>query len=112
MGVARSWLTRELASLVPQAARATVGDAELVLSELVTNAIRAGCANVTVHLLIEDECLRVGVEDQAPGRPQPRKAANTDINGRGLSIVAALSSDWGVRSTTGGKEVWAAIEFD
>jgi anti-sigma regulatory factor (Ser/Thr protein kinase) len=93
------------------APRAAVGDAELVISELVTNAIRAGCAEVSVHLVIEDECLRIGVEDQAPGLPRRREAANTDVTGRGLGIVSALASDWGVRSTSVGKEVWAAIQF-
>ena len=111
VGVARSWLTQEVRAVVPHASYANVGDAQLVVSELVTNAMRAGCARVTVHLSIEDECVRVGVEDAAPGRPQRRRATNTDVTGRGLGIVAALASDWGVRRTSDGKEVWAAIQF-
>ncbi len=111
VGVARSWLTRQILAQLPKAPRAAVSDAELVVSELVTNAIRARCVEVSVHLLIEDECLRVGVEDQAPGLPEQREAANTDVTGRGLGIVSALASEWGVRGTPGGKEVWAAIQL-
>ena len=51
VGVARSWLTQRGAGRgTARVHAAAVGDAELVVSELVTNAMRAGCASVTVHL--------------------------------------------------------------
>lgn len=111
VGVARAWLTHQFSGQRPDAPSSAVDDAELVVSELVTNAVRAGGSQVTVHVLIEDECVRIGVEDHAPGTPEQRVAASTDTSGRGLGIVNMVAADWGVRKIGTGKEVWAAIRL-
>jgi anti-sigma regulatory factor (Ser/Thr protein kinase) len=81
------------------------------VSELVTNAIRAGCVRGRIDLLVDDDYLRISVLDDAPGRVKRRHAAPEDTFGRGLAIVAALSRDWGVGTSTLGKEVWAELDF-
>jgi anti-sigma regulatory factor (Ser/Thr protein kinase) len=111
---ARTWIQRVLAERLPERTRAdVVDDAALIVSELLTNAIRAGCAVVRVGLALERDCIRLGVSDDAPGQPAVRETQPTDVAGRGLPIVASLASDWGVVRTTsppeGCKEVWATL---
>ena len=86
-------------------------DTALIVSELITNAIRAGCAHGRIDLLIDDDYLRISVLDDAPGQVQRRRATPDDVHGRGLAIVAALSRDWGVTTSPLGKAVWAEIDF-
>jgi serine phosphatase RsbU (regulator of sigma subunit) len=84
-------------------------DAELVMSELVTNAALHGEAPITVRVLL-DGWVRVEVEDARRAAPiVPRK--NTEaMTGRGLAMVAALSSGWGMElAAGGGKVVWAEL---
>jgi anti-sigma regulatory factor (Ser/Thr protein kinase) len=84
-------------------------DLELIVSELVTNAVRAGSA--TVHVAVEHlaDTLAVHVRDQAAGWPEPRAAGIHDPGGRGLPLVSAISRRWGVRLAGGGKVVWAEL---
>jgi len=77
------------------------------MSELVTNAVHAGCSNVTLELRVEDDAVRVAVVDDAPGRPTRRAAAPGDRNGRGLRLIEAVSRRWGVDAVAMGKSVWA-----
>ncbi|MEU6539243.1 SpoIIE family protein phosphatase [Streptomyces sp. NPDC047000] len=79
---------------------------ELVLSELVTNAIRYGRPPITVRLL-HDRTLICEVSDASTTSPHLRYAANTDEGGRGLFLVAQLAERWGTRYTPGGKIIWA-----
>ncbi|MFE6756839.1 SpoIIE family protein phosphatase [Streptomyces sp. NPDC057684] len=81
---------------------------ELIVSELVTNAIRYGAPPVQLRL-IKDRTLTCEVRDNGPSAPHLRHARTVDEGGRGLFISAQLSDDWGVRYTsdTGGKTVWA-----
>jgi serine phosphatase RsbU (regulator of sigma subunit) len=84
-------------------------DAELVMGELVTNAALHGEAPITVRVLL-DGWVRVEVEDARRAAPiVPRK--NTEaMTGRGLAMVAALSSGWGMElAAGGGKVVWAEL---
>lgn len=85
------------------------GTLELVISELVTNARRAQSHTVVVHLTIGADRIRVGVEDDAPGRPTLLRPAPTETRGRGLAIVTMLADAWGVRPLPAGKEVWAEL---
>ena len=84
-----------------------IDDAILCISELVTNAVHAGCASLRVELTFGDHHVRVGVVDDAPGRPQPRTAGAHEHRGRGLSLVEAVSRRWGVDVVERGKLVWA-----
>jgi anti-sigma regulatory factor (Ser/Thr protein kinase) len=84
-------------------------DLELVVSELVTNAVRAGSERVGVAVSVEDDCVLVRVSDDAEGWPEPREADVDDIGGRGLPMVNAISTAWGVRPSGQGKVVWAEL---
>ncbi|WP_149181930.1 SpoIIE family protein phosphatase/ATP-binding protein [Streptomyces sp. TRM49041] len=79
---------------------------ELVLSELITNAIRYGSAPVHVRL-IHDRVLTCEVADGSSTSPHLRYAATTDEGGRGLFLVSQLSERWGTRYTAQGKVIWA-----
>ncbi|UUS29712.1 MULTISPECIES: SpoIIE family protein phosphatase/ATP-binding protein [Streptomyces] len=79
---------------------------ELILSELITNAIRYGTAPVHVRL-IHDRVLTCEVSDGSSTSPHLRYAATTDEGGRGLFLVAQLSERWGTRYTGQGKVIWA-----
>lgn len=79
---------------------------ELILSELITNALRHGSAPVRVRLL-HDHTLTCEVWDGSSTAPHLRYAATTDEGGRGLFLVAQLSEHWGTRYTPEGKVIWA-----
>ena len=85
------------------------GDAELVVSELVTNAALHGAPPITVRIWAEP-CVRVEVEDHGRSAPILLQQNTEAMTGRGLSMVAALASDWGVdRVPDDGKVVWAEL---
>ncbi|MEU9304060.1 SpoIIE family protein phosphatase [Streptomyces sp. NPDC048269] len=80
---------------------------ELVVSELVTNAIRyAGTGPVQLRL-IRDQTLICEVSDSGYTSPHLRRAAGDDEGGRGLFIVAQTTQQWGTRYTATGKVIWA-----
>ncbi|MFJ3306575.1 SpoIIE family protein phosphatase [Streptomyces sp. NPDC086549] len=79
---------------------------ELILSELVTNAIRYGRSPIGVRLL-RDRSLICEVSDCSTTSPHLRYAASTDEGGRGLFLVAQLTERWGTRYTSDGKIIWA-----
>jgi hypothetical protein len=58
---------------------------------------------------VQPDCVLLKVIDASPDLPMRRSTNDTDTRGRGLSIVAALALDWGVRRTTSGKQVWARV---
>jgi serine phosphatase RsbU (regulator of sigma subunit)/anti-sigma regulatory factor (Ser/Thr protein kinase) len=78
---------------------------ELILSELITNAIRYGLPPVGVRLL-HGRCLICEVSDGSGTSPRLRRAATTDEGGRGLFLVAQFAQRWGTRYTTRGKVIW------
>ncbi|MFH8798239.1 SpoIIE family protein phosphatase [Streptomyces sp. NPDC017936] len=78
---------------------------ELILSELVTNAIRYGSPPVGVRLL-HGRCLICEVSDGSGTSPRLRRAATTDEGGRGLFLVAQFAQRWGTRYTPRGKVIW------
>jgi anti-sigma regulatory factor (Ser/Thr protein kinase) len=84
-----------------------IDDVVLGTSELVTNAVRAGCSALTVRLLVRDDAVRLSVIDDAPGRPPPRVVGPEALAGRGLRLLTALTRQWGVDPAQPGKEVWA-----
>ncbi|MEU6356955.1 SpoIIE family protein phosphatase [Streptomyces sp. NPDC047072] len=79
---------------------------ELILSELVTNAIRYGGDPILVRVLY-DRTLICEVFDSSSTSPHLRYAAMTDEGGRGLFLVAQLAERWGTRYTPVGKVIWA-----
>ncbi len=78
---------------------------ELILSELVTNAIRYGNSPIQVRMLL-DRSLICEVFDGSNTSPHLRYAATTDEGGRGLFLVAQLTDRWGTRYTPAGKVIW------
>ncbi|WP_404816267.1 SpoIIE family protein phosphatase [Streptomyces thermolineatus] len=80
---------------------------ELVVSELVTNAVRYGGDGPVRLRLLRDTTLICEVSDTSSSSPRIRRAGTTEEGGRGLFLVARFSQDWGARYTPGGKTVWA-----
>ncbi|MEV2229212.1 SpoIIE family protein phosphatase [Streptomyces phaeochromogenes] len=78
---------------------------ELMLSELVTNAIRYGTGPIQVRML-RDRSLICEVFDGSNTSPHLRYAATTDEGGRGLFLVAQLAERWGTRYAPAGKVIW------
>ncbi|MFI2615899.1 SpoIIE family protein phosphatase [Streptomyces sp. NPDC018584] len=79
--------------------------AELLVSELVTNALRYGEGEIRLRLLL-DRTLVCEVWDGGFVQPRRRRARDTDEGGRGLQLVGLLSAAWGSRRTPRGKTVW------
>ncbi|MCG8969358.1 SpoIIE family protein phosphatase [Streptomyces sp. CL12-4] len=103
VGEVRAQVTRRLAEWGLDELAFTT---ELILSELVTNAIRYGGETVHVRVL-RDRSLICEVFDSSSTSPHLRYAAMTDEGGRGLFLVAQLAERWGTRYTPDGKVIWA-----
>jgi len=104
---ARTWARVVLAEwgLTAQA-----DDAEMILSELVTNAIIHTRGPVDIWLRSGGGCLAIMVGDARPDMPARTHAEADADHGRGLAIVEALSNGrWGTYPTMHGKVVWARI---
>ncbi|MGY1837628.1 ATP-binding protein [Blastococcus sp. SYSU DS0510] len=103
---ARRHVAEALADL-PEQLRET---AELLVSELVTNAIRhSGGADLAVSVeRLSAERVCIGVTDDGHGYPVLRSPKVTDEHGRGLQLIGLLADRWGVRRTRGSdaKTVW------
>jgi PAS domain S-box-containing protein len=82
--------------------------AELIASELVTNAIRYGSAPITLRL-IRDRMLICEVSDGSSTAPHLRRARDWEEGGRGLMLVAQMAHRWGTRHGLTGKTIWAEI---
>ncbi|MGA5562951.1 SpoIIE family protein phosphatase [Streptomyces platensis] len=80
---------------------------ELILSELITNAIRHGAEPIHVRLL-HTRTLICEVSDGSSTSPHIRQAKDTDEEGRGLFLVAQFAEHWGTRYSPRGKTIWAA----
>ncbi|WP_405451634.1 SpoIIE family protein phosphatase [Streptomyces erythrochromogenes] len=79
---------------------------ELILSELITNAVRYGSQPIRVRLLY-DRSLVCEVSDGSSTSPHLRRAEATDEGGRGLFLVAQFAERWGTRYTARGKIIWS-----
>jgi anti-sigma regulatory factor (Ser/Thr protein kinase) len=107
-----------------------VRDAELLVSELVTNSVLHGRSDVTLTLAVADGALEVGVTDRstqlpvqrhrsssrsAAVRPCPGSVAAADWwaeGGRGLRLVDMVSDEWGIVPLVTGKQVWFRLAVD
>jgi anti-sigma regulatory factor (Ser/Thr protein kinase) len=85
-----------------------VSDALLATSELVSNALEHGhgALEVLARFYLERGLLRVEVSDSSSDVPRPREQLPSCPGGRGLHVVAAVSSDWGWMPNERGKTVW------
>ncbi|MEV7239908.1 MULTISPECIES: SpoIIE family protein phosphatase [unclassified Streptomyces] len=93
------------AQLVGWGLEPLVDTTELLVSELVTNALRYGEGEIRLRLLL-DRTLVCEVWDSGLVQPRRRRARDTDEGGRGLQLVGLLSAAWGSRRTPRGKTVW------
>ena len=101
---ARQAIARFLARAeVPQ----LIDDAQLLVSELVTNAIRHARGPISVHASLRGGFLHLEVGDAAAEiAPAPRSAGPDDEGGRGMELVEKLSTRWGWRTNEHTKVVW------
>lgn len=119
-GAARSLVRRTIGEALrgtdERSAAAAVADAELAVSELVTNAIRHGGPPVRLRLKVQDRGpgaprLRIEVQDGGSGSPRLHAVGAEAVSGRGLALVQAVSQEWGVRSAGTGKVVHATLRL-
>ena len=87
-------------------ATALLEAAVLLVSEMVTNAVRYGGPPLVVELDCDEVSLQVRVRDGGEELPVPRVAAEDDEDGRGMQLVELLSDEWGVEPAADGKTVW------
>lgn len=86
---------------------------ELLVSELVTNAILHAGTEVTLQLSYDDGVLRVEVRDALPGKGVRRRHFGTAATtGRGLELIEALATEWGVEAGAHGKTVWFTLRVE
>ncbi|MFE7778648.1 SpoIIE family protein phosphatase [Streptomyces sp. NPDC057445] len=86
-------------------------DAQLLVSEVVTNAIQHGQGPVNLRIRLNSTELTVEVSDHSHHPPQPRLAAADDESGRGLILVDTLAGSWGMRPTDDGKTTWFTLKL-
>ncbi len=84
-------------------------DLALIVSEMVTNAVRHAGPPVALELQTDGDAVLIAVKDGSPDRPRPRVAGQEAEGGRGLMLVDLLSVEHGVRPDPPGKTVWAAV---
>jgi len=84
-------------------------DLQLVVSELVTNAIRYADPPVAVEIEVGDDTVTVAVGDGSPGRPRAQSPDPDAEGGRGLLMIDLLAEESGIRPQPPGKTVWAAF---
>jgi anti-sigma regulatory factor (Ser/Thr protein kinase) len=115
---ARHWLAERLALW---GVTAPADTAELLVSELVSNATRHGGGSPVVTLSVRHDSLEVSVTDSDLDHlPNPVDHQHSDglpleptsEGGRGLAIVDALASEWGTTTTDQGKHVWFRLDAD
>ena len=87
-----------------------LNEARLVVSELVTNAVRHAGSGVDLELMLRDPFLHVRVRDGSSAPPVLlSENASTNVGGRGLWLVDLYASGWGYLRGAGGKVVWATL---
>jgi two-component sensor histidine kinase len=114
----REVLTLVPSRLAPAQARRAVHDfalavspgsartAELLASELVTNAVTHGRGQVRILMEYDATGLAITVSDDEPAQPVIPEEELSATGGRGLRLVDGLSSDWGITPCRPGKGVW------
>ncbi|MFI0265617.1 ATP-binding protein [Streptomyces luteogriseus] len=89
-----------------------IGDAVTVVGELLANVVQHAGGGTTLHAEVKGSELFLGVEDAVKGQPELQEPDLERDSGRGLLLIAALSSKWGVQETTHGKIVWAFVALE
>ena len=89
--------------------RDRVDAAVLLVSELVTNAVRHAYGPCRLVVSFDGDTVEFSVEDGDPQVPVVRNARVLDESGRGILLVGALADEWGVRPSAGGKSTWFSL---
>lgn len=100
---------RRLARSCAEQAGMDGDDLAVVVSELVTNAVRHGAPPIRIEIATCEHCVTVVVADGGLDRPAARVARTVDEGGRGLLLVDLLAAGSGVRAEPPGKAVWAEL---
>jgi anti-sigma regulatory factor (Ser/Thr protein kinase) len=85
-------------------------EAVFVANELATNAIVHAQSEFAVEVSLHDSRCRIEVVDNDPTEPRETPKSTTSSSGRGLALVKALSSSWGVEPRPDGKRVWCDVD--
>lgn len=85
-------------------------DAQLVVTELVSNGIDHGEGLITLTVSRKAGGMLVEVHDESPKQPQVRPVDTSSARGRGMQLVQALSVRWGTTPDVRGKVVWAELK--
>ncbi|HLH28180.1 MAG TPA: ATP-binding protein, partial [Acidimicrobiales bacterium] len=104
--MARAFVREALEGSDPELA----AEALIVASELAANAVVHAGSEFAVTVAATDDRVCLSVADSGGGRPSRRTSEATDEAGRGLQLVDALASRWGVASGWLGKVVWAEVD--
>jgi serine phosphatase RsbU (regulator of sigma subunit) len=118
-GISRTWLTDlvevwQASGDLPDGREASswVETAQLLLTELVSNAVRHSDQSLTVQVTLRSGRLRVQVADSSDRMPVMRRPEAAATEGRGLRLVDTMSSAWGVELIERGKTVWFELTID
>jgi CheY-like chemotaxis protein len=85
---------------------------ELLVSELVTNAVLHATSAPRVDVALTSDLARIEVYDDDPTLPTPRDPGPAVVGGRGLLLVDRLSARWGAEARGSGKVIWFEIDRD
>ena len=105
---ARIWVRAQVPPLGPEAADAL----DILVSEVVTNAVLHARTRFTVGVTRLPAAVLVTVADHNPQQPEQQAESDSRTSGRGLALLSALSDDWGVATEPDGKCVWFVLGAD
>ncbi|MCO8277632.1 ATP-binding protein [Actinoplanes sp. TRM 88003] len=97
------------AALAPRLTSDDLDDAMVVISELVQNVTQHTSGGGELVLITDDSGITIEVRDHSPVLPEVQPPDAHRLGGRGLLLVAGITSAWGVRPGTSGKAVWARL---
>ncbi len=101
---------REISELLARAGRTDLVDAaELIVDELVTDAVLHGSGPITFSATYTAGTLRVGIEDCSARPPVLRQPQDYGESGRGLLLVEGVAASWGNELRPGGKVIWLEL---
>lgn len=109
---ARRFISRSLQDVLAPDQQTLSDDLALIVSELVTNSVRANASTIDVEVDVDEERVEVSVTDDAAGWPTAHDAEVDSVDGRGLEIVGHLADSWRTVARRKGKSVIATRHRD
>ena len=101
-------------AVIDLGAEEAAGEAQLLVSELATNAVVHARSPIRLTVLRDGDCVRVEVRDDDPHLPTLPSSMPpvTATGGRGILLVDAMATDWGVNANEKGKTIWFELASD